>query len=718
MYKTKQPPFYKSNTNDSTPELALFYNMALDRMNELLSVYEDATVDLATLNFSKEVLFKENTYLHLQVYLWKEQVSNSFATLTQNDRHRVHQFLEMMVHLRNFQSHYYHDSRVLKFPKDLIQFIKNRFALAEQDLKLKNPNFVPYIQELYEDITSFKSRGKTKEDRYQHFDFFTPAGFIKEEGKNFFLSFFLVKGEMNRFLKKRKRCKRDNGEKYQVKTKLYTWYCHRDGSNRFFLHGKKDFINTEEQLKRQYNTLLNYLKTIPVVDSKYLPPTKEIELYERISKEEKQIFLAQLRQQEQEAVIYPRRKDKFIELAIRYFMDRKELNNSDEIAIAWEVRNFEMEKVQKIQFANYKKDKGHYNKRVKEFHTSYLTGTYPVIRKRHIKFKLSKTDKATFIINQRELKNWLYYLLSYKNRKDLSTCIDVLRAYEKQHQSAMDELCSNNRITFENYPLVFEHGENSTVLSSMHKKILQNEKFNEASYRLAIDKALTAILNRMQAYLKAENYTTYTRHQKNRILMECFNWFLPREAKLKPDEVNQLSIYNFVAENEHLDASAREQIIEEVRYKLEKATQGSFELLQRAASLEEAYQSLLLKLLNKLRQTQQNLATLPLNQLHDLAAQLNVSLPGINLSRSDQNREEELKETIRRKPVLIPNGFFKRAFETADYPRSISTDILENQSWTQTLLQEHYDLNSQNQFVNHTDYGLSDISATTLQVVS
>ena len=717
MYKTKQPAFYRHNTHDTGAELTLFYNMALDRMNNLLSRYENTAIDIAALDYSRNQLFKKDTYLHLQVYLWKEPISANFATLTDKDRRRIHQFLEMLVHVRNFQSHYYHDAKVLRFPKDLIRFIQSRFTLAEQDLTLKNPNFIKYVRELYEDVTTFESRGKKREDRYRHFDFFTESGFITEEGKNFFLSFFLLKGEMNHFLKKRKRCKKDNGEKYQVKTRLYTWYCHRDGSNRFFLQSKKDYINDEEKLKRQYNSLLNYLKSIPLADRKYLPPTKETELHPRISKEEKQQLLEQWRQEEQEAVIYPRRKDKFMELAIRYFMDRKLLGHQDTTLISWQVRNFEMEVVEKTKYPNYSKDKAYYLKKKHPFKHTYSEGEYPVIRKDHIKFILDRDENTEYVINKRELKNWLYYLHSYKNRRSFEDCITLVKEYGQQHRQAMQQLCDKNKISFEKYPLVFEAGADSRILSAMYKKILKQDSFDETQYRKAILKRLQATLNKMRAHLEKENVDTYNRHKKNRIIMQCLNWYLPEEAKLKPVEVNQLSIYNFVAENEHLNAETRNQIIADLRHKLEKATDVVFEVLQKAKSLDDAYNKMLQKLISLLERYQKNLTGITVEDLHPIATRLKVSLPGITYSRGSENREAELKETIAKKPVLIPNGLFKRAFEAKGYSRSVSTDIVANPSWTKLLMEGHYSLKTQDAFINHPEYGLKDIATQTLKVV-
>ena len=270
------------NTKDTTAELCLYYNLAKDRIEDLLFTYEQKKCDLddlSSLNDEKlqQLLFKEETYVNLKAYLWKEQISGSYSQIKALDIYRVNHLLQKLIHLRNYHSHYYHDADVLKFPQPLVDFIMLQHETVKQKVAVRNPHFVDYYRDLTEDVTEFKNKktGKKSTDTYRHFNFFTKDNRIQEEGKNFFLSFFLLKGEMERFLKKRNRCKRDNGEKYQVKTKLLTELCHRDASSRFFTRGKESYNDGNEPLRRQFNTILNYLLSKPVADRKHLPPTKE-----------------------------------------------------------------------------------------------------------------------------------------------------------------------------------------------------------------------------------------------------------------------------------------------------------------------------------------------------------------------------------------------------------------------------------------------------------
>lgn len=705
------------NTKDSTAELCLFYNMALDRINDVISTYENNEIAIETIedwdNFKG---FKDSTYYHLQAYLWKEKVSQNYAIVRDNEKKLIHLFLQKLVDIRNFQSHYYHDSTVLKFPEILIDFIYNIFFKIKNELEFQNPNFSEHFETLKEDIKEFTKDNNVKTDIYYHFDYFDKNGFIKEEGKNFFLSFFLLKGEMNKFLKKRNRCKKDNGEKYQVKTKLLTYLCHRDGSNRFFLDGKKDFLDNEELVRRQNNTILNYLKSKPIADKKYLPAKKEMKLFSKIEMEERKEKRIEHKQSE-ETKFYPRRKNKFLEIAVRYFMDRTKLLNTDNQSIYWHIKKLDWNTIEKQSIENSNGKQKTYGKSFKDYSSQYVLGEFPVFMNNHIKFKLNKNDKE-YAISAREIKNWLYFLLMQK--RSMNQCIELLKNYGIQYMDAMTQLVAENNITFENYPLVFldENNQvNKSILSEMYLSILENKPFDQNSYKADIKKAIAKKIKRINAMLTEDVYSSFTRNKKNRIIIDNFNWFLPLDAKLKPEEINKLSIYNFVAENTTLSKKSRNSIIADISYKLEKSKNQAFSIIQSANSLQELYINMLLKLKESIQNEFENVDNYNLDQLHELASKLNVKLTGITISRTSKNRETELKEYLLNKPILVTNGLFKRYF-MKDSKNSISALIRKNDKWTSLLMTGYYDLISQNEFINLQENAVKDISQNVLEIVN
>ncbi len=718
---------FKKFTHDKTPELCLFYNIALDRINNLVSFYEGREVYVEQLNWENQGIvntqqFSTNTYLNLQVYLWKEPLSDRFSTIKAHDIEIINKFLHKLVDLRNYHSHYYHDSEACKFPPALVNFVVNQFEKAKNELYARHPNFQVYLEELEYDEVEFERGGKKCKDVYRHFEFFDPEhpNYITPEGKNFFLSFFLLKGEMNKFLKKRSRCKRDNGEKYQVKTNLYTYYCHRDNSSRFFLQGKKEYLDSAELLRRQYNTILNYLKTKPVADRKFLPPTKEIVLTSRAEntkrKEERLNNTQPTAEETPKDVI--RRRNKFFEIAIRYFMDREQLGHNDGRSVYWYVENLDLTQVEKVNALHIEKELSKfYSKKKPRYTNRFAMGEFPVFTNRHVKFKLgnSETDME-FAIGEREMKNWMYYLLTdKKNKKSFDDTLLAIETYGKQYKEAMEELVQTNHIAFEKYPRVFPHGIDSVILSEMHKKLINKDAFNEAEYRTKIEKALNSEANLLAVHLAETNYT---RNKKNRIIIECFNWYLPLEAKLKPTEINKLSIFNFVAENERLNPKTRRSIVNEIAHKLNKATEGANHLVLNATSLNGLFKDIINKKLGSLAQQRNLLPDLSVAALHILAGKLGVSLPGISQSRTGINREDELKQTVMRKPVLLPNGFFKHAFDANQTATdSLSTRIAKNNRWLGLLIENQYTLTSQDEYINQGPASLKLVPTAVLQTV-
>lgn len=709
---TPEEKQFKNNTNDTNAELSLFYNIALDRVNELITLYEGKTVYIEKLNFDNFLeQFKKETYLQLKVFFWKEEISNSYTQIKEKDTKLIHEILKKLVGLRNFHSHYYHDCEALKFSKELIEIIYLQFEKAKNQLVAKNPNFQEYVAALEKDEITYtdKRTNEEKTDTYHHFDFFDQNGYIKEEGKNFFLSFFLLKGEMAKFLKKRKRCKKDNGEKYQVKTKLFSFYCHRDNSNRFFLTGKKKYYDDNELLRRQFNTILNYLKTKPVADREYLPPTKEITLRsrgeideiknERKEKQEKvlqQTEIQTLEAEPEKEVI--RRSKKFMDLSIRYFMDRNKLGHKDTNIIKWFVKTLKHEEIEKQAASLIKDDeKKQYMEMTVGWKSEFEPGCFPLIKNKHIKFKINE-DATEYLINERELKNWLYYLLR-DPKKSLDETLMKIQEYGSQYKVAMVELFIKNIITFINYPLVFgRDGNDRRILSEAHLKIIENKKFNKTEYLEKIEKRINTTIE----FLKSElNQKDYSRNRKNRTILKCFNWYLPIEAKLKPDEINMLSIYNFVSENKNLNQDTRKSIIQPILYKLTKASHDTFQLIQSAESLDALFENILKKKIKSLEYEQNNIKSKTLDELHQLASKLSVSVPGMDVSKSGkkESREVELKETISKNPALIPNGFFKKVFEESE-KLQVSTRIKRNKQWQRLLIEDQYVLQSQDEFIN------------------
>lgn len=277
----------KSWCKDKTPELALFYNLACDRIAGFIGREEGIEAG-EVINRIKSFGgnmpsggdFSMATYVKLKNYLWKGYIYDRNSSGTPiNDREIgfLKQILYKLDQIRNFQSHYYHSDEVLKFDKDLMHFVKRLYERAIYSLMEAYPAEVSEywnrIQDRLKDNpggSELFSKSKDEEDIF----------WLTREGKNFFLSLFLTRGEMKRFLKQRRGCKRDDTKDFRIKHEIYTYYCHRDGAARFHYNQDDDFLSQANETivreilkKRQLykiNTYLNDVST-EITDPELFP---------------------------------------------------------------------------------------------------------------------------------------------------------------------------------------------------------------------------------------------------------------------------------------------------------------------------------------------------------------------------------------------------------------------------------------------------------------
>ena len=297
----------------------------------------------------------------------------------------------------------------------------------------------------------------------------------------------------------------------------------------------------------------------------------------------------------------------------------------------------------------------------------------------------------------------MYYLLKPNGEggKSYTECIALLQAYGEQYQKAMQELTSTQKISYENYPLVFDKGENSVVLSKMHRNILAQKPFDISDYRQSLIKALTKKIKWTEERLKEKEYKSYSRHLQNKYAMQAFHWFLPNDYKLKPAEINQLSIYNYIKDSRKANKLTQEDhhfLILEIEYKLKQATPEAYKVLKKNTDFEQYYINILTLLKETLTQVKKDITRYTKEELHELAGKLKVSLPGISESKTGKNRLQELCDTILAKPILIRNGLFYEQFDKKKR-KSIAQQIRQNAFLNKPLIQTHYKLQHQTDYI-------------------
>lgn len=253
-------------TGGKVPEFTVFYNIAFFRvaglLNHLLNnSYELDKNKLETVyaQYLKESRsgkdkLPDDAYSKLRRYLWKgylTEKNSSGYELTDSDKSTIQEMLWKLLQIRNFQSHYWHDNSELEFSKGLKEFICQLHETAKLSLSEKYAQQLPDYDKNYRDRPFFFNvDGKE---------------FITQEGRTFFLSFFLTKGEMARFLQLRKGSKRNDKPEYKVKHEVYRYYTHREGAS-------KQYFGFEE----------NVLNDLPINEQKEVLSARQARLFKKL----------------------------------------------------------------------------------------------------------------------------------------------------------------------------------------------------------------------------------------------------------------------------------------------------------------------------------------------------------------------------------------------------------------------------------------------------
>jgi hypothetical protein len=300
-YKGKREPDYNKSkqpssapisnldlfTGGKTPALALFYNLAYARVAGIVYANLEknkgkkqkeqlaATVDEKTIQTAFERWLWNPTeksdliFPKLKDYLWKGYQNNknsSGYTITDADKSLIISMLKKLSEIRNFFSHIYHDNAVMQVDDKLREAINRFHKAAYQSFIVEAPKMV----EKYEADS-------------QKRPFFSEHGgkwFFKQDGRIFFLSFFLTSGEMQRFLQQCKGYKRLDSNKHFLLHKVFRYYTHRDGATRQHYGHTENMMNDMSadekfltQNGQQAFKLISYLNDVPLYarDTRLLP---------------------------------------------------------------------------------------------------------------------------------------------------------------------------------------------------------------------------------------------------------------------------------------------------------------------------------------------------------------------------------------------------------------------------------------------------------------
>lgn len=263
--RNNTPHLFDTFTGNKTPELAIFYNLAHDNIKKFIQSIDGrhAGKKLTEIigNLSDEV------FARLREYIWKGGIFNKNDeghTVTPDEKQLIKELLCKLNGLRNFQSHYWHDSAPLKLSNILVHFIEDYHEIA--------------FAKLMADHSRNSRLYATQRSKYPFFKSSHNNKFLTLEGRVFFLSFFLTRGEMDMLLSQTKGSKQNNTPDFKLKREIYTYFCHREGSsweNIGVQNEELEQTDAKEQdriLKgRQSYKILNYLNDVPEADWPEIP---------------------------------------------------------------------------------------------------------------------------------------------------------------------------------------------------------------------------------------------------------------------------------------------------------------------------------------------------------------------------------------------------------------------------------------------------------------
>lgn len=216
------------------------------------------------INFDKDSfkLSSDGNYLKLKEYLWKGvstfEKNSSGSYISDEDKEIIAELVEKVEKIRNFHSHYWHDNSVLQFSESLKNFVENQYEIA-----LKETSRLEQVSgELFY---------KEVEPKFKPFQKHDQQFFITQEGRLFFLSIFLNKGDMDALLQISKGSKANFLPEHRFKRKAYTYLCHREGAtwfNPIVSTDEQELFSENEQKQFYYNSqglkIFGYLKDQPL----------------------------------------------------------------------------------------------------------------------------------------------------------------------------------------------------------------------------------------------------------------------------------------------------------------------------------------------------------------------------------------------------------------------------------------------------------------------
>jgi hypothetical protein len=219
-----------------TADLTIYFNLALEHVVTIKK-------QLATLPVQQQTSFWVE-------HLWKAHALSKNSegyVATERDGQIIELLFAKLDALRNYHSHIWHDNDVLDFTPELKKFVLQKYEEARMGLYKEFPGAVTDYENLLQKEKYAKHAALFKAIKQGS----QQKNYITEEGRLFFLSFFLTTGQMNQLLQQRKGSKRTDLPEFKIKRQLYTYYSNRDGAAIASYNHEDRFIDSFDASEKQ-----------------------------------------------------------------------------------------------------------------------------------------------------------------------------------------------------------------------------------------------------------------------------------------------------------------------------------------------------------------------------------------------------------------------------------------------------------------------------------
>jgi hypothetical protein len=687
---------YQQGTNrpviEKESELALYYNLAVDRMVQVLNYFHQGKVlddkqwngklnqwkGRNDIEPGTSVEFKTLAFLKSFLFLGRESSKSATIVAGAKEQDMIVLFMRRLFDLRNWHSHLYHKDYPLYFnhtSDELMPYVKD-FMEAHFEKALET------AMGSNEELRSFY-HAELKEG----FTLFTGDSRLTREGRIFFLQFFLTRSEMNRCISGLEGFKRTDHPKWQLKRKIFSFYSKRDGSSLLSILYKQ--FELEEGSKatatRQNLQMLNRMNEIIANLQKNLPTlytNEEIENWKQQLEEE-----SQKPEDERENPEPIRLKNSFFHYGLQYLLDFEDKLKLKE-KVRWRFADMlvgeeeQKDKKEEKESIKYVKTKPVFSGRSYAGEKLYISQGIAFF-----KIEIEGAD-YTCCINEQSLLYWIAALiLEVKKPEDIIRNIQI---YVQQYKGLIQELKSGNKVDLQSYSKLYPE--------LLHKKLqtwvadTANTTDDFEAYKNRIKQKIKSGIAELSS-ITEDKLLEMRQADKNKLLLKWYNYFLSVDNKLSNNkkevggfsEIDNLSRFHYVPSNSR--GESRKRLIENFTQKMPfylgsiltddtynsideivmavlPAVKEQFEYWLQIAEQEKhppewdnTYQTPI----QLLQAEEKQWSKMQEGNWHILARKLNVSNTLMHTTRmgsANIDRVEEMSNFFESQPILLPKYLF------------------------------------------------------------